>query len=75
VLRPNKKSNESTPLSTTPTPAPISPPHTWNHLPIEAPPTASVERRRVAIFTAPSLSGVIDENPNDILSLFLSELS
>jgi hypothetical protein len=56
------------PLSTTPTLAPISPPHVRNHLPFRAPPTASVEYRFVVTSTAPPPSGAIGENPDDLLS-------
>jgi hypothetical protein len=50
-------------LSIAPTPTPISYPRTWNHLSIEAPPAASVERNRVVISAAPSSSDDIGENP------------
>jgi hypothetical protein len=60
------------PLSTAPTPAPISPPHAQDHLPIGAPPDASVERCRMAISAAPPPCGAIGENLNDLLSLSLS---
>jgi hypothetical protein len=56
-------------LSTAPIPAPISPPHVQNHLPIEAPPSVSIEHRRVAISTP--LCDAMDENPDDLLSLSL----
>jgi hypothetical protein len=72
---PMKDAMRAPPLSSAPTPAPISPPCTRNHLPIEAPPTASVERHRVAISTASPPSDVIGKNPNDLHSLSLSELS
>jgi hypothetical protein len=67
-----KRATTTLPLSTVPTLAPISPPPAQNHLPVEAPPTASVERRRVPISTTPPLSGVIGENPNDLPPLFPS---
>jgi hypothetical protein len=63
----------ASPLSTALTLTPISPPRARNYLPIGAPPTASMKRRRVAISIAPPLSDVIGENPD--LSLPLSELS
>jgi hypothetical protein len=60
------------PLSTAPNPAPISPHHAQNNLPIGAPPVASVERHRVVVSVAPLLSGTISKNPDDLLSLSLS---
>jgi hypothetical protein len=66
---PIKGALRAPPLSTASIPALISPPRARNHLPIEAPPAASVERYRVAISTAPSPSGAMGENPDDLLSL------
>jgi hypothetical protein len=61
------------PLSTVSTLTLISPPRVRNHLPIRTPPTASVERRCITISAAPPSSGVIGENPDDLLlSLSLS---
>jgi hypothetical protein len=57
------------PLSTASISASIYPPHVRNHLPIGASPIVSVKCRRVAISIAPPPSGVISENPNDLLSL------
>jgi hypothetical protein len=63
------------PLSTAPTPAPISPHRTRNHLPIGAPPVASFERCCVVIYAAPPPSGTISENPVDLLSLSLRAIT
>jgi hypothetical protein len=57
------------PLSTSSTPAPISPAHARNHLPIGAPLATSVERRRVVISAAPPPSDVIGEKSDDLLIL------
>jgi hypothetical protein len=63
------------PLSSAPTLAPISPPHTQNRLSIGAPPVASFERCCVVIYAALPPSDTISENPDDLLSLSLFELS
>jgi hypothetical protein len=64
---PIKGEMRAPPLSTAPTSTPISPPRDWSHLPIGAPPAASVERRRVTIYAVQPPSGTIGENPDDIL--------
>jgi hypothetical protein len=59
-------------LSTASSPAPISSPRARNHLPFEALPTASVDRRHVTISTSLPPSGAIGDNSEVLLSLSLS---
>jgi hypothetical protein len=56
-------------LSTAPTLAQISPPRVRNHLFIEAPPAASVERHRMTISATLTLSDTVGENHDDLVSL------
>jgi hypothetical protein len=64
---PIKSATRVPPLSTAPTPAPISPLRIQNHLSIRASPGFSAKRRRVAILAAPSPSGAVGENADDLL--------
>jgi hypothetical protein len=69
---PIKGATRTPPLSTAPAPTPIYSPRARNHLPIGAPPTASVEHRHVTVSATPPSSGVIGENSDVLLSLTLS---